>query len=699
MKNFIRCFLLTFIFFGCNSKNDPKHKHTNQLIHETSPYLLQHAHNPVNWHAWNKETLEKAKRENKLILISVGYAACHWCHVMEHESFENDSIAKIMNENFINIKVDREERPDIDQIYMTAVQLMTGNGGWPLNCIALPNGKPFWGGTYFPKEQWAKILAQVSEMYQNEPEKIKEFADNLTQGIQQSELVTINNSAIDFSKEELALLTEKWKQDFDLELGGYNRTPKFPMPNNYSFLMRYAEQANDGDLKAHVYNTLDQIALGGLYDHVGGGFARYSTDAKWHIPHFEKMLYDNAQLISLYADAYLIHKSDLYKEVVYKTFDFVQRELMSTDGAFYSSLDADVRKESGESEEGAYYVWTQQELLSLLKEEFNLFTKVFPIDESSLWEDEKYHLIKSKTNTELAKELNISKAVLKEKIAGWQKTLLINREKREKPALDDKVLTSWNGLMLKGLVNAYRVFDDEAFLNAAIKNASFIKSKQLQSNGALFHNYKSGKSSINGYLEDYASVIDAFMSLYEVTLDRSWLEEAKSLATYSWEHFYNEEQKMFYFTSDEDPALITRKMELADNVISSSNSMMARNLAKLGLYFEHKEFLQASKQMLNNIKNDAVQYPSGYSNWLQLYADNATSFYEVAIVGENAKQFIKELNKNYLPNKLIVASVTESNAPLLEDRYVAGQTYIYVCQEGSCKLPVTTVKEAIKLMK
>ncbi len=690
------------IITSCNgqSKKDMKtHKYTNNLIHETSPYLLQHAHNPVNWHAWNPETLAKAKKENKLILISVGYAACHWCHVMEHESFENDSVAKIMNDNFINIKIDREERPDIDQIYMTAVQLMTKSGGWPLNCVALPDGRPFWGGTYFPKDQWTSTLTQIAKLYKETPEKVIEFAKNLTEGIQQSDLIVYNSDTPKFTKNEIQLSVDEWSKTFDTDLGGLNRAPKFPMPNNYHFLMRYAEQTNNDELRKYTNTTLHKMALGGIFDQVGGGFARYSTDKKWHIPHFEKMLYDNGQLVSLYADAYLIYKDDLYKETVYQTLEFIERELMNSEGAFYSSLDADSLDDKGHLEEGAFYVWKQEELKKILKNDFELFAKYYNVNAYGLWEKENYNLIRKVNDVEFSKENNISISSLKEKTKNWRKLLLKERAKKERPRLDDKTLTSWNALMLKGYVDAYRVFNDKHFLDIALKNANFIKKNQLRKDGGLNHNYKNGKSNINGYLEDYATVIDAYIALYEITLDQNWLDVSKQLADYCYSHFYNKEVNMFYFTSDEDTNLITRKMEIHDNVIPASNSVLARNLYKLGHYFENKKYGTTSKQMLNNVKKDIEKYGSGYSNWLQLQSDLATDFYEIAVVGENAEEKIKELNKQYIPNKLIAGSKKESKQPLLLDRFSKGSTLIYICIEGTCKLPVSDAKQALKQLK
>ena len=697
MSKIIFSIIIFFFLASCQSQQqekDKNHKYTNKLINETSPYLLQHAHNPVNWHAWNDSTLALAKKENKLILISIGYSACHWCHVMEHESFENDSVAKIMNDNFINIKIDREERPDIDQIYMTAVQLMTKSGGWPLNCVALPNGKPFWGGTYFPKKQWISILTQISEFYKKDPEKITEYAENLTEGIQNSEAITLNTDKPIYTKKTLEATVEKWATNFDHDLGGMNRAPKFPMPNNYHFLLRYAEQTNNSDLKTYTNNTLQKMALGGIFDQVGGGFARYSTDKKWHIPHFEKMLYDNAQLVSLYSDAYLISKNQLYKETVYRTLEFIKRELTNKEGAFYSSLDADSNNEHNELEEGAFYVWTQEELKTIIGDDFSLFSEYYNINDFGFWEEKKYNLIRTLTNNEFATNNNISIKELKRNVSKWQKILLKERAKKEGPRLDDKSLTSWNALMLKGYLDAYRVFSEQEFLDIALKNASFIKNTQIRKDGGLNHNYKDGRSNINGYLEDYATVIDAYISLYEMTFDQEWLNTAKDLTDYCYLHFYNKELKMFYFTSDEDKNLITRKMEITDNVIPASNSILANSLYKLGFYFENNNYKNTSKQMLNNVISDMENYGSGYSNWLQLYSNLTSDFYEVAIVGKEALTKLKELNQNYIPNKIIAGSIYKSDSPLLKNRYTKNKTLIYICVEGSCKLPVDDVKKA-----
>ncbi|AOW20828.1 thioredoxin domain-containing protein [Urechidicola croceus] len=672
-----------------------EHKYTNDLINETSPYLLQHAHNPVDWKPWNQETLDLAKKENKLIVISVGYAACHWCHVMEHESFENDSVAKIMNDNFINIKVDREERPDVDQVYMDAVQLMTGSGGWPLNCITLPDGRPIFGGTYFPKDNWISVLHQLSDLYKNSPEKAIEYAEKLTEGIQKTSLVALNTDEAIFEVDSIIASIDNWKTRFDTKLGGMTGAPKFPMPTNYQFLLRYGVQGKSKFISNYVHNTLTKMAYGGMYDQVGGGFARYSVDEKWHVPHFEKMLYDNAQLVSLYSDAYQVYNEDLYKEIVTETLTFVERELMSDEGAFYSSLDADSNTPEGELEEGAFYVWTKEELKQIITSDFEIFEDYYNINSYGFWEKENYVLIRNSSDLAIANKYGLTLEKVKSKVENWKQILLKERSKKERPRLDDKTLTSWNALMLKGYVDAYRVFDNQHYLDIATKNAKFLISKQLREDGGLNHNYKNGKSTINGYLEDYSAVIDAFISLYEVTLDEQWLNTAKQLTDYTFDHFFDTKSGMFYFTSDEDKDLIARKMEVADNVIPASNSMMARNLAKLSHYYSNSHYLKTSRQMLNNVKSDMIKYPSGYSNWLQLKSDFASHYYEIAISGKDALSKLKEINKTYIPNKLIAGAIGESAVPLMEGRYNEDNTFIYICVDGACKLPETEVDKAL----
>ena len=702
LQRIVLILLFSIIIFSCTSQNKKQmanHTYTNNLINETSPYLLQHAHNPVDWHPWNEKTLALAKKENKLMLISVGYAACHWCHVMEHESFEDTAVANIMNQNFINIKVDREERPDVDQIYMNAVQLMTGSGGWPLNCVALPDGRPVWGGTYFPKENWIDILEKISKVYRDNPEKMEEYAEKLTEGIKNSDLITINKRETNFSKIEIDTVVSNWEKYLDFDLGGSVGAPKFPTPTNYEFLLRYGKQTSNTKIMAHVNTTLTNMAWGGIYDQVGGGFARYSVDEKWHIPHFEKMLYDNGQLVNLYANAYLATKDPLYKRVVYQTTEFVERELTNEKGGFYTSLDADSNNAEGELEEGVFYIWSEEELKKLITDDFQLFKAYYNISSEWIWEHENYNLHRTKSNAEISKKHAISEDELVKKVDTWRATLLMEREKRSRPRLDDKVLTSLNALMLKGYINAYRVFDDNHFLEIALKNANFIINNRLREDGGLNRNLKEGKGTINAYLEDYATTIDAFLQLYQVTLDEQWLQNAKQLADYCYDHFYDATSSLFYFTSNTDPNLIARKIDTDDGAIPSSNSIMAHNLFLLGHYYGNKKYTDNASQMLHNIKEQAFQYGGNSANWLSLYLNYIGDFYEVAISGKDAQSRLKELNQQYIPNKLIVGSIKDSNLPLLAYKFSENNTTIYVCVDGACKMPVTETKKAIEQIK
>ncbi|SDW13958.1 thioredoxin domain-containing protein [Aequorivita viscosa] len=694
--------LILISIFGCNSSNNENletHPFTNDLIHESSPYLLQHAHNPVDWKPYNEATLKQAKQEKKLMIISVGYSACHWCHVMEHESFEDSTVAAVMNKHFISVKVDREERPDVDQIYINAVQLMTGSAGWPLNVITLPDGRPVWGGTYFRKNDWINAIEQIQEIYREEPEKLLAYANRLEEGLKSMDLVQLNTEDVNFKKYPTEVIIQKMSQTFDHEYGGNKGAPKFMMPNNLEFLLRQAVDNNDKSLLNFTTLTLDKMAYGGLYDQLGGGFARYSVDEKWHVPHFEKMLYDNAQLVSLYSNAYSVTKNPLYKDVVKETLEFVKQELTNSEGGFYSALDADSKDKNGKLEEGAFYVFTEEELQKLLKDDFDIFKEYYNINNYGKWENNQYVLIRKKTDLEIEKEFGISSEALQQKKEDWKHILIPYRNKRSKPRLDDKTLTSWNGMMLKGYVDAYRVFGEEAYLETALKNAQFIAENQLQTNGQLFHNYKDGKSSINGFLEDYAFVIEAFIDLYQVTLDEKWLTLSKTIADYALNNFFDEEKQMFYFTSKADPAIVTRNFDYRDNVIPASNSVMAKNLFVLSKYFGESNFFgEISHQMLKNVLDEIDHYPRGFSNWLSLLSNYQSDFYEVVVVGKDAQKQVKELNKNYLPNIIIAGSEQESENPLFKNRYVAEETLIYVCVNNACKLPINNTETVIKTL-
>lgn len=669
---------------------DSTHKYTNALIHETSPYLLQHAHNPVNWYAWNDEVLEKAKSENKLILISVGYSACHWCHVMEHESFEDENVAKLMNDYFICIKVDREERPDIDQVYMMAVQLMTGQGGWPLNCFALPDGRPIYGGTYFPKQSWMNILLNLADVYQHEPEKVIDYAKQLTEGVKLAELVKINSNEKAFTFETLQKSVNNWMPRFDNTDGGPNKAPKFPLPNNYQFLLRYAHHTKNAELLKHIELTLKKMAYGGIYDQIGGGFARYSVDHFWKVPHFEKMLYDNSQLVTLYCEAFQKTKNPLYKQIVYETLAFVERELTSSKGGFYSALDAD-----SEGVEGKYYVWTKSELQEILKEQFALFADYFNVNQRGFWEHNNHILLRHDDDETIAERNNVSIAELQKTIKDCKKQLLILREKRIKPGLDNKIITSWNALMVKAYADAYAIFDEKYFKDIAISNLEFLLKNCCDKNGKLSH---LANSSINGFLEDYAYIIEALISCYEISFEEKYLHKANDLMNYVITHFQDDKSGMFYFTSDTDKALISRKMELSDNVIPASNSSIAKSLFVLGHHFALEDYIQMSQKMLNNVLDEIENYGAGYSNWAMLLLYFSTPFHELAIVGKSVDEKRKILHKHYHPNKIFAGSASESSLPLLLNRYKKDETLIYVCKNKSCLAPVKEIEEALSQM-
>ena len=666
----------------------------NQLISETSPYLLQHANNPVHWKAWNTESLALAQKNNKLIIISIGYSACHWCHVMEHESFENNEVAETMNQYFINIKVDREERPDVDAIYMKAIQIMTGRGGWPLNVVALPDGRPVWGGTYFRKDEWISTLEKLQHIYQSSPEKMIEYAEKLQLGINSLNFSNTETTSDLLNQNCIEPLIEKWKKSFDWDFGGMARAPKFMMPNNYKFLLRYGHQENKQDLLDFVNLTLTKMAFGGLFDTVDGGFSRYSVDMKWHVPHFEKMLYDNGQLISLYADAYKLTQNPLYKEVIEKTLQFVSRELINNENGFYCALDADSLDQNGHLEEGAFYVWNQSNLEKIINEDFHLFSQVFNVNEFGYWENNNYVLIQNQDLETIAKTNKIKLSALQNKKKNWEKLLFNEREKRSKPRLDDKSLTSWNALMLKGYIDAFKALGDEKYLEIALKNAHFIIDKLLLPEGNLLHNYKNGNANINGYLEDYCFVIEAFISLYEVTIDEEWLRISKQLTDYCFDHFYDETAQFFSFTSKNDEPLIANHFETEDNVIPASNSVMANNLFQLSVYFQNQYYESICMKMLKKIIPN-IDYPSAYSNWLNVLLNYSEQQKELGVCGEMALEYLSKINREYRPNLLVAGANKISELPFLKDRYVENEMLFYVCQNQTCQLPTSDFNEVL----
>ena len=661
--------------------------YTNDLINETSPYLLQHAHNPVNWVAWSDDAFERAKKENKLVLISVGYSACHWCHVMEHESFEDKEVAALMNKFFISVKVDREERPDVDQVYMTAVQLMTQQGGWPLNCFCLPDGRPIYGGTYFPKDQWIHILKSLHFTFQNDFEKVEEYASKLHEGVQRAELIQKNETEIQFNIEKLRELVFRWSKLFDGINGGDSKAPKFPLPQNYLFLLEYATQMDDQKVMEHVCLSLDKMAMGGIYDQVGGGFARYSVDMLWKVPHFEKMLYDNGQLIELYSKAYRITNSPLYKRVVDETVQWLEREMIADRGGLYSALDADT-----EGQEGKFYVWSERELAETLTNDFDWASDYFEMGYLSDWEGNKV-LMCSQTDEIFLNEKGWTEVFFDQELKKLKKRLLNIRSERVFPGIDDKVLTGWNAMTVKGLAHAAVIFDEPRYLDLGRDIITTLLNNQWDGN-QLKRNFKNGYSTIDAFLEDYAHMIDGLIALHQADLEENWINAAVSLTEKAIQEFSDEKSGMFFFT-DSSSNLIARKMEINDNVIPSSNSVMAHNLFALGSLTGRMEWINRAEQMMYNVYDGMEMYGSGYSNWAMLLQRMITEQKEVVFAGNNVDEAISEF-RGQIDIPVLLARVTESSTlSISQGRHSTDDLIIYVCEKGVCSLPVKSVAEAI----
>ncbi|MCC5944460.1 MAG: thioredoxin domain-containing protein [Bernardetiaceae bacterium] len=665
----------------------------NKLQYETSPYLLQHAHNPVDWYPWGKEALEKARREDKPMLVSIGYSSCHWCHVMEKESFEDHDIAAIMNEYYVCIKVDREERPDVDAIYMDAVQLMGVNGGWPLNVFLTPAGKPFFGGTYFPTAHWASVLRKANKAFREARQEIESSADKITGVLSAniSEKYGLQAHEGDFKPQMLEQMYDTLAQYFDKEQGGVGTAPKFPMPSIYEFLLRYYAQTQNKEALEHAVFSLKKMAWGGIYDQIGGGFARYSVDAEWMVPHFEKMLYDNAQLLSVYAQAYQASGEPLFKEIILQTAAFLSREMQHREGGFYAALDAD-----SEGEEGKYYVWETEELRKHISpEDFELFSTYYNIEEEGNWEEAAANILYRNGDEDyLARAKGLHEDTLTQKVHFWKKTLLAIRAERVRPGLDDKMLAAWNGLTIKGFAQAYAATGESLLLRMAKEAAAFIEDKLLYQNCKLLRTYKNGEAKVPAFLEDYALVIEGYTELYQVCFEEKWLQHAKKLCEYALQNFYDGNEKFFFYTDSDAEALITRKKEVFDNVIPASNSVMARNLYTLGLLLDEPKWREIAENMLRQIAPLLPKDARFLSNWASLYSQIAGQTAEIAISGCDYKKIALQLHRRFYPNKIICASETESTLPLLKARYSEDKTLIYVCRNYTCGLPADSLEQA-----
>ncbi len=647
----------------------------NQLAKESSPYLLQHAQNPVNWVPWSNDVLDKAKKEGKLVLVSIGYAACHWCHVMEKECFEDVEVATYMNQHFIAIKVDREERPDIDQVYMNALQLMTQKGGWPLNCFCLPDGRPIYGGTYFPKENWMEVMSALIKTQQTEYSRMIEFAEKLEEGIRSSELITLPVVQTALIEDQLHQTVKVWEKNFDLKEGGAARAPKFPLPNNYLFLLFYGYNFKRASVEEHVKLTLNKMGQGGIFDQIGGGFSRYSVDVLWKVPHFEKMLYDNAQLIELYAMAYSIFGDLNYKQTVNQTFEWLKREMQCEHGGFYSALDAD-----SEGEEGRFYCWKKEELITVLGDDYSWVEQYYSINKEGFWEHDKYILLKRQQDEIFAGKMAWSLATLHHNIARINKKLLKERHNRIRPSLDNKCLTSWNALLITAFCQAYISLNNVAYLDAAEKIGDWITRFQMQKNDRLFHNFAQGNGCIDGFLEDYACCIDAFVKLYQCTKNIKWLSKAEKLTHVVEKEFMHPDSKMCYFTNKENQ-LIARKMEIHDNVMPSSNSVMAKNFWVMGAYFANESWANHALQMLANASEEMISYGPGHSNWAILYLMALKGPIEVVCL--ESSPFSLNEHPIYPRERLIIKYHSE-----ILDGAAHPKEGIHICANGTCFTPV-----------
>ncbi|MFA5818194.1 MAG: thioredoxin domain-containing protein [Bacteroidales bacterium] len=669
---------------------------TNHLANESSPYLLMHAHNPVDWYPWGEEAFKIAKTENKLLIVSIGYSACHWCHVMEKESFSDDNVAQIMNRYYISIKVDREERPDIDKIYMDAAQLITGRGGWPLNAITLPDGKPVYAATYFPKIQWIEVLGQIHRLFETNRDKLVQHADEITKGIllSNSNFVNLSDNSV-FETVTIHELFRNVVKSIDFENGGLNTAPKFPMPVVFEYLLHYFHQTNEKKALEAVSVTLDKIGSGGIYDQIGGGFARYSTDEYWRIPHFEKMLYDNAQLVSLYSDAYKITKNELYARVIEESLEFIQREMTSPETGFYSAIDAD-----SEGEEGKFYVWDYNEFREILQNDEDFLLDYYSLKNGGNWEYDKNILYRTMQDEAFILEKKLSKNKFRNSIKRVKEKLLNYRiTRRVRPLTDTKIIASWNALMIKGYLDAYGATGNEDYLKTAIKNGHFIIRKLLNSEGNLYRNFKDGKSYTNAMLDDYANVVLAFIFLYQSTFDENWLDHANTLLEYTLKHFYNAKSGMFYFTSDLDQELITRQYEIDDQVIPSSNSVMALNLYFLGTLFDNSDYIKMAGKMLSNVYSNLINSSVHFANWAKLHIFFVSTPFEVAILGEKCMEFNTKLHEQFFPNIILTGAKEEGKLALLQHKLIKNQTSIYICKDKTCRLPMNDLDEALNILK
>ena len=682
--------LILFTFYSCNSEVNTNNINKNQLSKETSLYLKQHAKNPINWQRWSNSLFDVSQQLDKLLVISIGYSSCHWCHVMEDETFANDSIASIMNKNFINIKVDREENPDVDQAYMTASQLMTGMGGWPLNVITLPDGSPIYAGTYHTTSQWDDILKRIIRLKKDNYDGLKELAKNVKNGVTDVNTIYKRDEISDFNSGFLKKNIENWKEKWDINYGGDSAQQKFVSPSKYIFLLNYARVYGDKAVFNHVKKTLDIISTSGLNDFIEGGFFRYTVDSEWKIPHFEKMLYDQAQMISIYSLAHKLYKDEYYKDIVIKTINFLDSKMSSKEGLYYAAMDADT-----DGEEGKYYSFNRKELDFISKNtDFKIFTSYYNIDIDNSWEDNRYLLLpnKNKYETDWLKVNNLSKSELLSLKRTWESNIIEIKDNRTKPRIDDKIIVSWNSLAITGLIDAFEALNNQDYLNKAIAMFEELKTKSFKRN-KLIHTYKENQFQ-DGVLEDYAYLAKASMRLFQATGEESYFNFSKKIIDDAINIFKDDESDLLRYSNNEE--LFTKLISVDDGVIPSPNSIIAEQLFNIGHVNFDDEYLNLSDKMVSSVQSVIDDNINSYSVWANNILNRVESFYEIAIIGPESKVITDKITNYFSPNTIVVQSKSESDLPLFIDRFFEDETYIYVCQNKTCQRPETNINLAIE---
>ncbi|GGF36310.1 thioredoxin domain-containing protein [Echinicola rosea] len=691
--------MVSLLVMACTSKNQ-KEGHKNDLADALSPYLQQHSDNPIRWNEWSDEVLEKATSSNKLLVISIGYASCHWCHVMEQETFMDTLVAKEMNRDFISVKVDREQRPDIDQVYSKAAVLLNGSTGWPLNIIALPDGRPLVAATYMPKDRWLVLLKKASDLYREQPEALRRQAQNIVEKIIDPNDFQLTNKAKEHTGESsgmsgYASVYPILAQHFDGQFGGVLEQQKFPRVALWGAVLDYAALKSNKNAQKMVEKTLFQMSTGGLYDHVGGGFSRYSTDAQWQIPHFEKMLYDNAQLLGLFSKTYKITKQPLLRDRTLATFDWLREEMKGANGLYHCSMSA----VSGQIE-GLYYTWTWEELTALMSgEDRELFFSAFDITRDGNWQDGKNVLYRQYTDQELSEMYNLPENKVEKIIKSNLLRLHQRRKERKLPDVDTKQIASWNALLVQGLVEMYLAFGMEESFTEAVSLATTVHEK-LQIEDYSLHRLATDKNAApgNAFLDDYANWIAALIQLYQASLDKKWLDMALATTRYVLAHFDDPGSPLFTYSESNESTLYMSEVPVLDGDMISPNSLMAKNLFLVGTLFGNSKYIERSKAMLDEVTSTGMENIFQKASWWELMALHSEDITEVALLGDKAQDWAVKLQQRYYPNTLFIGG-EEENLPLLKHKKVTGKTMIYVCRNKTCKLPVDQLELAVRQLK